>query len=195
MANIKKYFTEEERLAALRESKRKASKKYRKANPDKVKESKKRWYISNTEKVKENSKKWYEANKEQRTEYDKQWRENNPDYDKQRYEEYFSTPIGRAKCLANSYKTEDKKHNRGECTLTAKWIVDNIFSKHCHYCGETDWRKLGCDRIDNSLPHTPDNVVPCCKPCNIKRGTKPFEEFCKIMGVKPIVIKTETTYI
>ena len=140
-------------------------------------------------------------NKEERREYNKQWRERNPDYYKQwyaenpdkvkefnrkfkeKYPDYEKNrnkkPIRRAYKLAYNYYKKDEKYNRGECTLTAQWIVDNIFTKPCHYCGETDWTKLGCDRIDNSLPHTPDNVVPCCKPCNDKRGNKDYNNFKK----------------
>ena len=90
--------------------------------------------------------------------------------------------------LVNNYKWADINANRGECTLTAKWIVYNIFPKPCHWCGETDWHKLGCDRIDNDKPHTPDNVNPCCEECNKKRGTKTYDEFLK-------VIKTPVTYV
>lgn len=160
MGRKKKYFTEEERIAARRESCRKSARKWREANP----------------------------------EYIKKWIETNPDYFKQRYQEnsekikeivrkYKSTPIGRANHLASSYRIEDKKHNRGECTITGEWMVDNIFSgQRCFYCGESDWTKLGCDRIDNSLIHTPDNVVPCCEECNKKRGRKDFVEFLKEIG-------------
>ena len=58
-------------------------------------------------------------------------------------------------------------------------MVENTFNDHCLYCGETDWIKLGLDRIDNSKPHTPDNVVTCCEKCNTKRGNKSYEEFLK----------------
>lgn len=124
------------------------------------------------------------------------WRAKHPDYDAKRYQEnrdkilehsaeyhaeYYKTPMGRASCLVKAYRREDKKYKRGECTLTAQWVVDNIFTKPCHYCGATGWDIIGCDRIDNSLPHTPDNVVPCCKDCNIKRGAKSYEEFKKEM--------------
>ena len=64
-----------------------------------------------------------------------------------------------------------------------EWIVEHIFTEPCHYCGKTDYHELGCDRIDNALPHTPDNVVPCCAECNKKRGTTPYDEFIKRMGV------------
>ena len=88
----------------------------------------------------------------------------------------------RAYSMIKSYKATDKKHNRGECTLTPVWVVENIFSQPCHYCNETDWLKIGCDRIDNSLPHTPDNVVPCCFHCNCKKGVTPYDEYMKKIG-------------
>lgn len=78
------------------------------------------------------------------------------------------TPMGRALYLVGDYRQADRKYARGECNLTAKWIVENIFSKPCVHCGETDWTKLGCNRLDNSKPHTMDNVEPCCKKCNLK---------------------------
>jgi hypothetical protein len=40
----------------------------------------------------------------------------------------------------------------------------------------------GLDRIDNSLPHTLGNVVPCCKYCNYakrERTVQQFEEWIK----------------
>lgn len=83
---------------------------------------------------------------------------------------YRSTQKGRAINLLGQYRRADRKYNRGECTLTADYIVEHIFSQPCHYCGETDWRKIGCNRLDNSLPHTPDNVEPCCWECNDRLG-------------------------
>ena len=155
MGRKKKYQTEEERIAAKIESIR----KFKESNPDYYKQ----WYAENSEKRKESKKKW---------------RENNPDKVKGSKRKYHSTPMGRANYLVNNYRREDKIHNRGKCTLTPQWIVDNIFSGQiCFYCKESDWYKLGCDRIDNSLPHTPENVVCCCEECNKKRGTKDFEVF------------------
>ena len=90
---------------------------------------------------------------------------------------YRNTPRGKAKEMVRNFRWADEKYGRGECTITPEWIMENIFTQPCHYCGETDWKKLGCDRIDNSLPHTPENVVCCCKTCNTKRGTIPFKVF------------------
>lgn len=101
------------------------------------------------------------------------------EYDKQRYidnkekrleqmKKYRQSPKGRATHLLYDYNREDRKYNRGKGDLTAEWIVDNIFSQPCVHCGESDWRKIGCNRLDNSKPHTIDNVEPCCRECNLR---------------------------
>lgn len=79
------------------------------------------------------------------------------------------TPHGRANHLLNSYKQSDKKADRGECDLTTQWIVDNIFTQPCAHCGKTGWDVIGCNRLDNTKPHTIDNVEPCCFDCNRKQ--------------------------
>lgn len=145
-----------------------------------LKEYRKQYYLKNREKLKEYMKKYYENNKNKMLNQMKEWKDNHPEYNKKYYEknieqikkhlkQYNKTKIGRAIYLVARYKASDKKHNRADCTLTAKWVVENIFSSKCCHCGETDWHKLGCDRIDNSKPHTPDNVVCSCGKCNIKK--------------------------
>lgn len=84
--------------------------------------------------------------------------------------EYRATKMGRAGMLLQRYKARDREKGRGECDFDAKWIVENILSKPCAHCGETDWHKIGCNRLDNSKPHTKDNVEPCCGKCNIQLG-------------------------
>lgn len=136
------------------------------------KEYHRQWYLKNKEKQLEAAKQHYNDNKELYKEYYNNNKEKIIEYQKSYQKdyqvEYNKTPMARASNLLWSYKQADKNANRGKCTLTAKWIVDNIFSKPCVHCGESDWRKLGCNRINNDLPHTPDNVEPCCFPCNIK---------------------------
>lgn len=126
---------------------------------------------------KEYNKQYREEHKEEKAEYMKQYEQEHKEERTEYFRQYYSTPIGRASHLVSGYRQEDKKRNRGECTITPEWIADNIFTKPCHWCGETDWHKLGCDRIDNDKPHTPDNVNPCCEECNKKRGTKDYEEY------------------
>lgn len=108
------------------------------------------------------------------------FKEKHPDYFKNYEKKYRQTKHGRALNLLRMYKQSDKKSNRGKCTLTAKWIVDNIFSKQCSHCDENDWTKIGCNRLDNKLPHTPENVEPCCFKCNAKlRGKDIVKEQSK----------------
>lgn len=96
---------------------------------------------------------------------------------KERYKEYQReyekrvkyTPMRRAHLLLTSYQAMDRKRGFGDdVDFDARWMVDNIFTKSCVHCGETDWRKLGCNRLDNTKGHTKDNVEPCCWECNQK---------------------------
>ena len=160
MGRPKKYFTEEERKAAKRES----NKRWDEKNPEKIKEYKRRW----KEKNPDYGKQWYQDNKEKCHEQKRQYRQDNKEEIAEWNKQYYQTPIGRAYSLLNSYRQSDKAYGRGECTLTAQWIIDNIFTKPCAHCGKTGWDVIGCNRLDNSLPHTMDNVEPCCLECNVK---------------------------
>ena len=125
------------------------------------------WYKKNREREILKAKDWDESHKEYRKEYRAKYRSDNKDkLKKQEYNRRHNTKEGRAKYLLNGYKSSDKRYGRGECTLTSDYILERILNSSCIYCDETDWHKLGCDRIDNSLPHTPDNVVCSCWKCN-----------------------------
>lgn len=100
-------------------------------------------------------KKWFQDNKERLLSLRKEWIKNNPER-------------WRATQLLCAYRQSDKKADRGKGDLTIQWIIDNILSKPCSHCGKTGWDVIGCNRLDNSKPHTMDNVEPCCKECNTK---------------------------
>lgn len=86
------------------------------------------------------------------------------------------TKYERAKRLCQNYTSKDKKYNR-ETTITPQWIVDNIFSgQRCFYCNESDWKKLGVDRVNSSIGHIPTNCTPCCLRCNNHKQNKPITE-------------------
>lgn len=82
---------------------------------------------------------------------------------------------GRAVQLINRYKKYDRD-NGYETNITTDQLV-KLWDDGCCYCGETDWHKLGADRIDNNKGHTIDNVVCACKKCNIERRNFPFPLF------------------
>lgn len=126
----------------LKEMWRNASRRYRENHPGRAKENVKKWRDNNLDLCKERSKT-----------YIKRYREK---------------PLGRAVFLVNGYKKADENANRGKGDLTPEWIVENIFTKPCKHCGKTGWDVVGCNRLDNSKPHTMDNVEPCCEECNLK---------------------------
>lgn len=156
-----KYKTEEER----REAKKKYDHEY---------------FQTNKEKKQQYRKQYYNENKEQIRAYYKRYREEHRDPSRKRYRRYSSdeerTMYKSADSRLQNYRTEDLKYGR-EFSLTREWIVDRIFSSSCIYCGESDWHKLGCDRKDNSIGHTPENCVPSCKRCNEKRQRLGFHQF------------------
>ena len=112
------------------------------------------------------------------------------EYDKQRYinlkneyisrnKQYRKTPMGRAINQIAQYKRMDIRNGFGDAIdFDAKWMIENIYTKKCAHCDETDWHKLGCNRLDNSKPHTKNNVEPCCKDCN--------DKLAQISRIKPI---------
>ena len=153
----RKYVTEDERLEAKRARNRKYMTKYRQEH-------------------KAERAKYREEHKAERAEYFAKYRQEHKDESTEIKRKYLNTKEGRASNLIRAYKQEDKKRGRGDIDLTVPWFIRNIFTK-CIYCGETDWKKLGCDRINNSKAHTMENVVPSCWDCNNKRQSKPFEQF------------------
>jgi hypothetical protein len=75
------------------------------------------------------------------------------------------------------------RYNRLRCILRVDKILESdplwnfnyyseiIKDKCCHYCwGTLSPTGHGLDRMDNSRPHTADNVVPCCTFCNDRKG-------------------------
>lgn len=77
-------------------------------------------------------------------------------------------PRAKASKMLSSYRIIDQKNGYELCDMSIDWMLENIISKPCHYCGDT--RRIGCDRIDNTKGHTKDNVVPCCIECNSARN-------------------------
>ena len=85
----------------------------------------------------------------------------------------------KASKMISSYRNNDKANGTELCDIDIEWMVENILTKPCVYCGDT--QRIGCDRIDNSKGHTKDNVVPCCIECNTARNNYfTYDEMRKI---------------
>lgn len=53
--------------------------------------------------------------------------------------------------------------------------VKQLLHESCYYCGTP--HADGIDRIDSFKPYSEDNVVPCCKVCNIMKNKFSMETF------------------
>lgn len=131
----------------------------------------------------------YVREREKRIAYQSKYNEEHREEINKRQREYgakyYDTPKGRACYLVSGYRCMDKNRGIGETTITQEWILENIFKSKCIYCGNDNWRELGCDRIDNNLPHTPENVVCACVSCNNTRADRySVEEFMAIRQQK-----------
>lgn len=158
-------------LEKIRIQENEAYHKRRKEDPEKIKEQRRRQRENHKDVYLKAQEKFNNLHPEKRKEYSKN---------------YKSTKNGKANALVNSYIRKDIEHNRGECTLTKQWIIDNIFNSSCIYCGDSDWTHLGADRIDNSKPHTPENCVCACTICNLDRQDRyTVEEFKEYRKTHP----------
>lgn len=154
-------------------------KEYRDRNVEKIKARNKEYYERNKDVIRVKQKEYSVKNKEKIAEYHREFYKNYKPSDEQK--EYwkklkndrrYNTKEGRAQCLADNYKRHDRDNNLDPSSnVDSEWIMNNIFSgQKCIYCGDSDWQHLGCDRIDNEKPHTPDNCVCACGICNTERS-------------------------
>ena len=114
----------------------------------------------------EYTKTYYLSHKDEVKDYNHQYWEKHKDEKK---EEYQNNPLIRARAQVHRYRNMDLRKGLGDVMdFDAEWMVNNIYTCKCPYCGETDWHKLGCNRLDNNKPHIKSNVEPCCYDCNVK---------------------------
>jgi hypothetical protein len=107
------------------------------------------------------------------------------------YRPPFLGDIAAKNCVLYTYKRNAKK--RGLDWRISKQDFFRLISSRCFYCGALSSMSMrrgragakqasellynGVDRIDSSEGYVLGNVVPCCKHCNIAKGTKSCEEF------------------
>jgi hypothetical protein len=81
--------------------------------------------------------------------------------------------------ISNLYK--GNAHRRGlDWNLSPEEVQELVFES-CFYCGISPFRAIkvrgnifyynGIDRVDNKRGYFSDNVVSCCKTCNIAKST------------------------
>lgn len=131
-------------------------------------------------------KKQYKAdNAEHIKQYKKQWYTNNAEAIKQYCKQRYSTLEGYARHIRKNNLGEDRKYGRcgkDEDPLPSIEEYIELLQQLDFYDGKQyHWSEMGIDRIDNSKPHTIDNVVPCTTEHNVQRQKMSFEEFCELM--------------
>ncbi len=146
----------------------------------------KEYRAKNKEKRRQQHHDWYVKHKEEKRQYDIEYRKNNVDARKRvkaewnkknktktatYNQEFYQTITGMASRRRNHYLYDDKEKGFDTAqTITAEWIAENILTGSCIYCHDSEPYHLGCDRIDESKVHTPDNVVCACPICNWERS-------------------------
>ena len=75
-----------------------------------------------------------------------------------------------------SYLSSAKKRNL-KFELSFEQFA-KLVKTNCHYCSYKV-KLNGIDRKDNALGYIEGNVLPCCKTCNVAKGTMSYEEFIK----------------
>lgn len=118
-------------------------------------------------------------------EYSKQYYADNAEARKEYKKQYYATIEGYARSIRWTNLQADRKYGRigaEEDPLPTIEEYIELLQQRDYYDGKQyHWSEMGLDRIDNSKPHTLDNVVPCSTAHNIQRGKMNFEEFLKIM--------------
>ena len=98
-------------------------------------------------------------------------------------------PCGEA-CENETYKCYQKNAlKRGYEFNLSKEEFRNIITQPCFYCGKQytqekrdkgnngSFKYTGIDRYDNTKGYVIGNCVPCCKTCNMMKGTMTVMEF------------------
>ena len=149
-------------------------KQYYAENKEAIAEYKKQYRQENKELIKQ----WYTKNEERMKQYRKENKETIADYKKQ----WHTTLKGYCISIRSANIQHDRKHGRIGDELPSNYptIEDymELLQMPDFYDGKQyDFTEMGLDRIDNSLPHTLDNIVPCTTQHNRERHLMSFDAF------------------
>ena len=130
------------------------------------KEYRAKYYQNNKERVYELNKIWRKDNLEKARETERKWKKNNPD--KVRAKNIKSRLLPTTNYAKYKKNAIDRNY---EFNITLKEFKE-LWEKPCVYCGN-EIKKIGIDRVDNTIGYIKNNIVPCCKICNfMKRDMK-----------------------
>lgn len=102
----------------------------------------------------------------------------------------FDDGIAARNFVYSRYRRRAKKDLRLDFGLTMEQFIETT-QKPCYYCGALpnnimkrenyngEYVYNGLDRVDSNKGYMFDNVVPCCRTCNVAKGALPLDEFIK----------------
>jgi hypothetical protein len=102
-------------------------------------------------------------------------------------------PFGQAAAtsLFATYRTKAKRQGK-DFNLSEEQFLQ-LTQQDCYYCGSRPSNYLnspkhyggyvynGIDRVDNTQGYIPENLVPCCKHCNLAKRTLTISEFISLV--------------
>lgn len=124
---------------------------------------------------------WGQKNKTKRQEASKRYYQEN----KERIGKRIKTPTARQ--AAQVWRKSSPKgrvinikggaRTRGLAWDLPKELALDLVTDSCYYCGTPPDPCHGIDRVDNSRGYVEDNVVTCCRYCNMAKHTRTKEEY------------------
>ena len=130
------------------------------------------YYQANKEKKAAYNAEYYQSNKEKKAEYYQANKDKIAEY----YASYYNpqkNPMNWAKRMVADYRQMDRQHGFGDKdTISVDYFIQHIANQPCAHCGKQGIGLIGCNRLDNTKPHTIDNVEPCCQSCNFSQNIR-----------------------
>ena len=158
---------------------RKASARYAKLHPDRIKATTQKYYHT---KVKTDP-----VAKRRAQDSSKRWKKRHPEYQMEHYHRYKLTPHGKAKIRAASLKRRAlKKAATINLAAITEWLkrIRSKTSAVCYYC---DKRIPASDiHIDHIVAlakggaHSVENLCVSCNSCNSSKGAKPVRTWIRM---------------
>jgi 5-methylcytosine-specific restriction endonuclease McrA len=142
---------------------------YRKSNNEELKTKDRNKYLTRgkTKEYLKRRRDYYQKNKEKLCKYSAKWSKNNPE-----------------KHAENTRIRKQRQRNlTGNLTKESVEFRFRYYGYCCYYCGCNGCKLTIEHRIPISRGGTnhPSNIVPACRTCNSKKGTKTEKEFKKIL--------------
>lgn len=164
---------------------REASRRYRRAHPEKISAANAAYSRANAPALRANRRVRDQEHRAEQSARMKEWRARNPDKSRRNRRRYVLTHTAQVKAGVAAYRA--RKYGAAVCDLSAaQWQeIKAAYGSRCVYCG----RKMQRLTQDHLTPlrkggnHTASNVVPACQSCNNKKYTG-----APLIAIQPLLL-------